>query len=69
LLELGIKNDIYYGRGLIFLAKYFDVVSVPDKRSRVLEVIVVRRMINLGTGNLERGGNGKGLRKGRSAYK
>ncbi len=43
-------------------------VSVPDKRSRILEVIVVRHIINLGTGNLEWGGNGKGLRKGRSVY-
>jgi hypothetical protein len=43
-------------------------VTVPDKRSRDLEVVVVRRIINLGTGNLEWGGNGKGLRKGRSVY-
>jgi hypothetical protein len=41
---------------------------VPDKRSRILEVVVVRRVFNLGTGNLEWGGNGKGLRKGRSVY-
>jgi hypothetical protein len=33
-----------------------------------LEVVVVRRKINLGTGNLEWGGNGEGLRKGRSVY-
>jgi hypothetical protein len=43
-------------------------VHVPDKRSRILEVVVVRRIINLGTGNLEWGGNGKGLGKGRSVY-
>jgi hypothetical protein len=43
-------------------------VLVPDKRSRSLEVVVVRRVINLGTGNLEWEGNGKGLRKGRSVY-
>jgi hypothetical protein len=30
--------------------------SVPDKRSRDLEVVVVGRTINLGTGNLEWGG-------------
>ncbi len=41
-------------------------VDVPDRRSQDLEVVVVRRIINLGTGNLEWGGNGKGLRKGRS---
>jgi hypothetical protein len=42
--------------------------TVPDKRSRILEVVVVRRIFILGTGNLEWGGNGKGLRKGRSVY-
>ncbi len=42
--------------------------SVPDKRSRDLEVAVVRCIINLGTGNLEWGGDEKGLRKGRSVY-
>jgi hypothetical protein len=43
-------------------------VNVPDKRSRILEVVVVRRLFNLGAGNLEWGENGKGLRKGRSVY-
>jgi hypothetical protein len=43
-------------------------VVVPDKRSRIPEVVVVRRLFNLGAGNLEWGGNGKGLRKGRSVY-
>jgi hypothetical protein len=38
-------------------------------RSRDHDVVVVRRTINLGTGNLEWGGNGEGLRKGRSVYK
>ncbi len=42
--------------------------TVPDIRSRVLEVVVVRRIINLGTGNSEWGGNGKRLGKGRSVY-
>ncbi len=37
-------------------------------RSRDHDVVVVRRTINLGTGNLEWGGNGEGLRKGRSVY-
>jgi hypothetical protein len=40
---------------------------VPDKRSRDLEVVVVS-INNLGTGNLEWGGNGKGSRKGRAVY-
>jgi hypothetical protein len=43
-------------------------VIVPDKRSRILEVVVVRSIFNLGTGNLEWGRNGKGLRRGRSVY-
>jgi hypothetical protein len=42
--------------------------SCLDKRSQDLEVVVVRRIINLGTGNLEWEGDGKGLRKGRSVY-
>jgi hypothetical protein len=37
-------------------------------RSRDHEVVVVRRTINLDTGNLEWGGNWEGLRKGRSVY-
>jgi hypothetical protein len=41
---------------------------VPDRRSQIPEV-VVRRIFNLGTGNLEWGGNEEGLRKGRSVYK
>jgi hypothetical protein len=44
------------------------VLLVPDKRSRILQVVVVRRIINLVAGNLEWGGNGKGLRKRRSVY-
>jgi hypothetical protein len=49
--------------------KFLTIVGlVPDKRSQILEVVVVRRIFNLGTGNLEWGGNGKGLRKGRSVY-
>ncbi len=43
-------------------------VTVPDKRSWILEVVIVRRRNNLGTGNLEWGGNREGLRKGRSVY-
>ncbi len=41
---------------------------VPDKRSWILEVVVVRSLIDLGTGNLEWGRNGEGLRKRRSVY-
>jgi hypothetical protein len=41
-----------------------DDILVPDKRSWVLEVVVVRCIINLGAGNFEWEGNGKGLRKG-----
>jgi hypothetical protein len=45
------------------------MVIVPDRRSQSLEVVVAGLINNLGTGNLEWGGNGKGLRKGRSVYK
>jgi hypothetical protein len=38
------------------------------RRSRDHDVVVVMRTINLGYGNLEWGGNGEGLRKGRSIY-
>jgi hypothetical protein len=47
---------------------FYSNVVVPDRRSRDLEVVVVWRTINLGAGNLEWGGNGKGLGKGRSVY-
>jgi hypothetical protein len=36
------------------------IITVPDERSRILKVVVVRRIFNLGTGNLEWGGSGKG---------
>ncbi len=36
------------------------VSPVPDKRSRIPEVIVGRHIFNLGTGNFEWGGGGKG---------
>jgi hypothetical protein len=45
-----------------------DNSTVPDRRSQILDVAVVRCLVNLGTGNLEWGGSGKGLRKGRSVY-
>ncbi len=38
--------------------------NVPDRRSRSLEVVVVRRINNLGTGNLEWGGSGEGSGRG-----
>ncbi len=38
----------------------FGTVPVPDMSSRDHEVVVVGRTINLGTGNLEWGGNGEG---------
>jgi hypothetical protein len=36
------------------------IITVPDMRSRDHEVVVARRTINLGTGNLEWGGVEKG---------
>jgi hypothetical protein len=44
------------------------IVNVPDRRSRILEVVIVRRLKNLVTGNLEWEGKGKGLREGRSVH-
>ncbi len=50
----------------LFRRQYSDInrhcsLTVPVKRSRILEVVVVRRIviINLGTGNLESGGKGR----------
>jgi hypothetical protein len=45
------------------------LIHVPDKRNRILEVFIVGRLITWGFGNLEGGGIGEGLRKGRSVYK
>jgi hypothetical protein len=42
---------------------------VPDKRSRILEVVIVRRLIIWVLGIWREEGVGKGLRKGRSVYK
>jgi hypothetical protein len=39
--------------------KYVHVISVPDRRSRSLAVVVVGRINNLGTGILEWGGRGE----------
>ncbi len=52
----------------ILLRPMFCVSPVPDMGDRDHEVVVVGRTINLSTGNLEWGGNGEGLRKGRSVY-
>jgi hypothetical protein len=81
--KYALRSNIYLK--VFFLYIFFDSITVtlhysspdfsscgslvPDKRSRILEDVVVRRIFNLGTGNLEWGGNGKGLRKGRSVYK
>jgi hypothetical protein len=48
--EVSSKNVVVVGGG----------GCVPDRRSRDHEVVVVRRKINLGTGNLEWGGDGNG---------
>jgi hypothetical protein len=42
---------------------------VPDRRSQILEVIIVRRLITWVLGSWRGEGLGKGLRKGRSVYK
>ncbi len=43
--------------------------TVPDRRSRILEVVIVRRLVTWVLGILRGEGLGKGLRKGRSVYK
>jgi hypothetical protein len=69
LLEsLLISDGLFCSRHLTGIKRYPCFFPVPDKRSRILEVVIVRRIFNLGTENLEGGGNGKGLRKGRSVY-
>ncbi len=52
----------------VLVRDFVSILVVPDRKSRDHEVVVIRRTINLGTGNLEWGGNGEGLRKGRSVY-
>jgi hypothetical protein len=44
-------------------------VIVPDRRCRILEVVIVRRLITWVLGIWRGEGLGKGLRKGRSVYK
>jgi hypothetical protein len=48
---------------------YSAPLNVPDRRSRSLEVVVIRRINNLGTGNLEWGGSRGNQGRGRSVYK
>ncbi len=43
-----------------YFGNLFLVIIVPDKRSRILEVVIVRPLITWGSGNLEGGGFGKG---------
>jgi hypothetical protein len=45
------------------------IVDVPDRRCRILEVVIVRRLATWVLGILRGEGLGKGLRKGRSVYK
>ncbi len=44
-------------------------IFVPDRRRRILEVVIVRRLITWVLGIWRGEGLGKGLRKGRSVYK
>jgi hypothetical protein len=44
-------------------------VTVPDRRSRILEVVIVRCLVIWVLGIRRGEGVGKGLRKGRSVYK
>jgi hypothetical protein len=44
-------------------------LAVPDRKSRSLEVVIVRRLVTWVLGIWRGEGLGKGLRKGRSVYK
>ncbi len=50
-----------------------NVDIVPDLASRIRDVVLVRRIFSSGkpqgVGNLEWGGNGEGMERGRSVYK
>ncbi len=48
---------------------HFLIVIVPDKRSRIFEVVIVRRLVTWVLGIWRREGLGKELRKRRSVYK
>jgi hypothetical protein len=50
------------------LSSWRQYLIVPDHENRDHDVVVVRRTIDLGYWELEWGGNGEGLRKGRSVY-
>ena len=45
------------------------IETVPDRRSRILEVVIVRRLITWVLGIWRGEGLGKGLRQRRSVYK
>jgi hypothetical protein len=46
-----------------------NIIIVPDRRRRILEVVIVRHLITWVLGIWRGEGLGKGLRKGRSVYK
>jgi hypothetical protein len=47
----------------------FDILTVPDRRRRNPEVVLVRRWVTWVLGIWRGEGLGRGLRKGRSVYK
>jgi hypothetical protein len=59
--------------GQALLNTIIHTMSVPDHGSRDRDVVLARRTISLGkprgVGNLEWGGKGEGMRRGRSVYK
>jgi hypothetical protein len=70
-----VKISVFKGL-ILLLKKILDKIkswvtsTVPDRRSRILpEVVLKRRWVNWGSGNLEGGGLGEGLGQGRSVYK
>jgi hypothetical protein len=62
-------KSVLYAWALTFFKYFHLVVIVPDRRSRILEVIIVRCLVTWVLGIWKGEGLGKGLRKGRSVYK
>ncbi len=58
---VGVRIQCYWA--------YYISMYIFRTREAGFEVVIVRCINNLGTGNLEWGGKRKGLRKGRSVYK
>jgi hypothetical protein len=64
-----LKYYLSFKRNNIHAGLDVNSLSVPDRRCRILEVVIVRRLITWILGIWRGEGLGKGLRKERSVYK